>query len=127
MKRRCRGSLTLLLLLLAAPAWADWVKLAESSNAVYYIDTATISEIGELRRFWAIQDMREANPGGIASIRALEEYDCAKARFRYLSVSAHSGPMAGGQILLANDLDDDWSYIPPGANSLAIQEMVCTH
>ncbi len=120
-----RVILTLPLLLAAAPASAEWVKSGESKDVVYYIDPATIRKEGNVRRFWAIQDMRATNPGGVMSIRALEEYDCAQARFRYLSVSAHSGPMAGGEMLLADNLADEWSYIPPGANSSAIKKIVC--
>jgi hypothetical protein len=120
-----RSLLTFSLLLSAAPAWAEWVKSGESKDVVYYVDPASIRKEGSVRRFWAVQDMRESSPGGIMSIRALEEYDCAERKFRYLSISAHSGPMAGGQILLADNLADEWSHLPPGAASSTIQKIVC--
>lgn len=120
-----RAILTLLLLLSAASASAEWIESGESTSAISYVDPDTMERIGHVRRFWAIQEMKETTPSGVMSIRALEEYDCAGAKFRYLSISAHSGPMAGGQILLADSLNDDWSYIPPGRSPSALQRIVC--
>jgi hypothetical protein len=118
--------LALSLMLAAAPAWAEWVKVGRTDAAVHYIDAATIRRDGYLRRVWTMQDMRDTSPDGVMSIRALEEYDCAEERFRYLSIAAHSRPMSGGQVLFAHDLDDEWSDRPPGTNSSAMEKIVCT-
>lgn len=120
-----RVVLALSLMLAAAPAWAAWVKVGETDAAVHYIDAAMIRKDGNLRRVWTVQDMREANPDGIRSIRALEEYDCAQERFRYLSLTAHSRPMAGGLVIAAHELDDTWSARPPGTKPSAIEKIVC--
>lgn len=115
----------LLLMIAVLPARAEWVRVSGNADLVTYIDTSTIKNNGQLRSFWAIQDMRQVGFGGVMSIRAFEEYDCAEARFKFLSVSAHSGPMAGGQTLLTDNLDDEWSYIPRGMNFSAIHRIVC--
>ncbi len=120
-----RVALALSLLLAAAPAWADWVKVGETAAAVHYIDAATIRRDGNLRRVWTVQDMRETDSAGVRSIRALEEYDCLTERFRYLSLTAHSAPMAGGEVLAAHVLDDNWTGRPPGTKPSAIEKIVC--
>lgn len=120
-----RVALALSLLLAAAPAWAEWVKVGETDAAVHYIDAATIRRDGNLRRVWTVQDMRDTDPAGVRSIRALEEYDCRTERFRYLSLTAHSAPMAGGEVVAAHILDDNWTARPPGSKPSAIEKIVC--
>lgn len=120
-----RVVLALSLMLAAAPLRAEWLKVGETEAAVHYIDTATIHRNGNLRRVWTVQDMRNADADGVRSIRALEEYDCAQGRFRYLSLTAHSGPMAGGEVIAAHQLDDNWTARPPGTGPSAIERIVC--
>lgn len=117
--------MTVILLFAASPAWAEWVAVGRTDAAVHYVDPATVRMDGGLRRVWAMQDMVEASAEGVRSIRALQEYDCAERRFRYLSIAAHSGPMAGGWMLATHNLRDDWSDRPPGTNSTAIEKIVC--
>ena len=120
-----RVALALSLLLAAAPVRAEWVRVGETEAAVHYIDAATIRRDGNLRRVWTVQDMRETDPAGVRSIRALEEYDCLTGRFRYLSLTAHSAPMAGGEVVAAHVLDDNWTASLPGAKPSAIENIVC--
>jgi len=120
-----RIALTLSLILAAAPAWAEWVKVGRTDAAVHYVDPATVSKDGNLRRVWAMQDLAEASPEGVMSIRALQEYDCAHESFRFLSVAAHSRPMARGEVVVEHDLRDAWNGRPPGTKASAIGKMVC--
>jgi hypothetical protein len=120
-----RVLLALSLVLAAAPLRAEWLKVGETDAAVHYIDTATIRKDGNLRRVWTVQDMKDGDRTGIRSIRALEEYDCKQERFRYLSLTAHAAPMAGGQVIAAQALDDNWTGRPPGTNPSVIERIVC--
>ena len=120
-----RIALTLSLMLAAAPVWAEWVKVGQTYAAVHYVDPATVSRDGNLRRVWAMQDMVETRADGVMSIRALQEYDCAQDRFRYLSVTTHSRPMAGGYVLAEHELRDAWGTRPSGRNPTAIAKIVC--
>ena len=120
-----RVVLTLLLIFAAAPACAEWVKVGRTDAAVHYVDPATVQKTGSLRRVWAMQDLVQAGDDGVRSIRALQEYDCTQQRFRYLSIEAHAGPMAGGGILAAHEMRDAWSYRPPGTKTSAIGKIVC--
>ena len=117
--------LTLSLIFASAPAWAEWVKVGRTDAAVHYVDPATVQESGNLRRVWALQDMLQWGDDGVRSIRALQEHDCAQQRFRYLTLEAHSEPMAGGGILAAHEMRDAWSYRPPGTKASTIGKIVC--
>ena len=113
-------ALALALVLAAAPVNAEWVKIGTSRTAVHYVDSATVRKDGNLRRVWAMQNMVEASEAGVRSIRALQEYDCALQRFRYVTVEAHTGPMAGGWVLARHEVQDGWSD-----RVSAIGKMVC--
>jgi len=59
------------------------------------------------------------------SIRALQEYDCADGRSRYLSLAAHSRPMAGGEVLAEHALRDRWTPKLRNAKASTIANIVC--
>ena len=120
-----RIGLLVSLLVVAAPACADWVRVARTDAAVHYVDPSTVQKDGTLRTVWALQDMAHESPGGVMSIRALQEYDCADGRSRYLSLAAHSRPMAGGEVLAEHVLRDRWTPKLRNAKALAIANIVC--
>ena len=64
------------LLLAATSAWADLVKVAETTDTVYYLDPASISDKGDLRRVPVIHDYPKQEPGGTRSRRVSYEIDC---------------------------------------------------
>ena len=120
-----RIALVVSLLVAAAPAWAEWVKVARTDAAVHYVDPATLTKDGNLRTVWALQDMVDPGDDGVMSIRALQEYDCADGRSRYLSLTSHSLPMAQGAVLAEHALRDRWTASPRGAKASVIGKMVC--
>jgi hypothetical protein len=117
--------LLILLTLVAAPAWAEWVKVEESNIANFYIDPATIRKDGNMRRVWMVRDLKERNKAGERSNRFLGEYDCKDERYRLLSHSAHTETMLGGNVLYSGDVTDNWSYIPPGSVIVTVLKIVC--
>jgi len=116
--------LCLLLALAAAPAWAEWVKVSETDDSVFYIDPATIRKDGNLRRVWTINDLKQRQKDGEMSRRFLNEYDCKEERSRILSISEHSDPMAGGKTLVSES-KPIWSHVPPGTPSQTMMRIVC--
>ncbi len=129
-----RAILAALLMLAATCAWAEVVKVTETADTVFYVDAATITRNGNLRRAWTIQDYAKQEPNGTRSRRSLLEIDCTGERIRSLSVSEHSEPMAGGEILNARDEESLWSFIgqrtgsnvPPRTANMAILRFVCS-
>jgi hypothetical protein len=120
-----KAILTLLLVMVTAPAWAEWVKMGESNASVLYIDPATISKDGHLRKVWEIRDLKQRNEIGAMSLRGLFEYDCKAGKSRNLSVSAHSEPMAAGKTLLSTSDPNNWNAVPSGTAVGSILKSVC--
>jgi hypothetical protein len=120
-----RVILTLLLMLAAAPAWAEWTKATEDDDAVHYTDPATLGKDGNLRTVGTLQDLKKKGPQGEMSRRANWEYDCAEKRGRLLSFSLHSGPMATGETLRSGSTPRELNYITPGSTGEALYKIAC--
>jgi hypothetical protein len=123
-----RIALTALLVLAAAPAWAEWEKVSENNAVVFYVDPATLRTEGALRRSWELQDLKVRDSDGELSRLSLFEYDCSGARYRILFSSAHAGQMATGEVILdvSNpDADQTWDHADPGTLALTRLRHVC--
>jgi hypothetical protein len=121
-----RVILTLLLMLAAAPAWAQWAKVDDAENAIHYIDSTTISKDGQNRKVWVTQYLKEKGPGGEMARRAFLEYDCAGARFRILSIAKHSGAMTDGRYRLSQaNTSQAGREIPANIPAVTAQRVIC--
>lgn len=117
---------SLLLVLATSPALAQWVKVDDKDNAIHYIDRATLTKSGDVRRFWVTQYLRENGPDGEISRRALLEYDCAGRRFRYLSTAKHSARTAGNRTPSPESSPKKSAYIPAPIDDGTVRSVVCT-
>lgn len=116
----------LLLAAMSTGAIAEWVQYLETEQIVYYIDAATIRRDGNFRKVWLVQDLKQRTKYGAMSRRFLEEFDCKKERFRLLSISVHSGPMASGETLGPTLSDQwQWEYIAPSTVTAETLKLVC--
>ena len=115
------------LMMLAGSAWAGWVMYTKSENeeATLYYDPATIRKDGNMRRVWELQDLRKRHKDGEISRRMRREYDCKQERWRFLGISEHSEPMAGGKVLITVGEDNNWEAIAPGTIDETIFNIVC--
>ncbi len=120
-----RVVLTLLLIAAAAPAWADWVRVAESDMAVHYVDPATIRTDGNRRTVWELADLKKKGTFGEASNRTLGEFDCQRRRSRIHEISGYSEPMAGGRALFSIHNHDSWAEVAPGSRADTVFRIVC--
>jgi hypothetical protein len=117
--------LCLLLALVAAPAWAEWVEMDKNDEATFYIDPATIKKTGNFRKVRELQDLKKRQEDGDISRQALKEYDCKEKRSRLLSFSFHSEPMAGGKVLLSTTMNDRWRSIETESAVETLLKHVC--
>ena len=118
--------LALLLMIAAAPTFAQWVKVDQKDNVIHYIDRATISKTGQIRRVWVTQYMREKGSDDETSRRAFLEYDCVGRRFRYLSTANQVATVAGGQSPSAQESTPQKThYIPAPIDAEVVQRIVC--
>jgi hypothetical protein len=108
------------------PARSEWVKMAEGTDGRKdYLDVTTIRKDGQFRRAWGIQNLKERDEIGAMSVRILQEYDCKGDRFRMLSMSVHTEPMAGGNVLHSGNRKEEWSHVPPDTPIKHIFNVVC--
>jgi hypothetical protein len=108
---------TAVMLFAATSAWAEWAKVTETGDTVFYVDRASIDPKGDLRRVAVIQDYAKQEPGGVRSRRVSYEIDCAAERLRSLSVTEHSEPMAGGKSVNSWERESEWLYVAPRTGS----------
>ena len=113
------------LMMLAGSAWAEWVVFGESDSGTSYFDPATIRKDGNMRRVWNLQDFRKRDNDGVMSLRMRREYDCKQERYRYLAISGHSKPKAGGTVLQSGGEDNDWVVIAPRTIAETLLNRVC--
>jgi hypothetical protein len=103
----------LLLTFVCGAVQADWIKTAESDEATYYSNPATLEKDDDIRRAWEIHDYRKHDPDGEMSLRLHVEYDCKASKYRLLGFSTHSEPMAEGKTLVSNSNTGEWVQVPP--------------
>jgi hypothetical protein len=116
-------------LLLALPAHADWVAIANNEDATQYVDLSTVKKTGPTRRVWVLLDYVKphalAGSAGYLSIKSLDEYACVDERTRTLQSSAFSGQMGSGKPL-ASEGAGEWSYVLPESNGETLMKRVCS-
>ncbi len=113
------------LILLASSAQADWVKMGETDEGSFYIDTASVLLDGHVRQVWELTDLKQRDEGGELSRRTRVQYDCQRGRTQVLSISTHWEPMAAGATLLAVAREGLWKEVPPGTAYAAAFKLLC--
>src|SRR5687768_2926150 len=106
-----------LLLSAANSAWAEWVKITETTDTAFYADRASLGDKGNVRRVAVLQDYAKQEPGGVRSRRVSYEIDCTAERLRSLSVTEHSESMAGGTSVNSWARESEWMYVAPRTGS----------
>jgi hypothetical protein len=114
-----------LLLLATGSAWTGWEEVATTASGTFYVDRATLRKDGNLSKIWEITDNKQRTKNGSISSRMRNEYDCKNERYRFLALSTHPEPMAGGKPIFSDGEDQMWTAIPPGSVSEMVMKIVC--
>ena len=99
--------LLILLVLSSAPAYGEWVEVSvnvETGEKVY-VDPDTIRRRGDIAEMWVLYDNKTAQPAvghAYLSKTVQNEYHCAEAMKRMVSVKEFSGHMGSGEVLHMN-------------------------
>ena len=110
----------------SCPIWAEWVMYSkDEEDGTFYLDPATIRKDGNMRRVWLLRNFNQRNKDGAMSNRNRMEIDCKQERFRFLALSTHSEPMAGGTVLTQEGEANDWTAIPPNTTGERIFNLIC--
>jgi len=112
------------LMMLAGSAWAEWVMYETTDTNTFYYDPTTIRKDGNMRQVWVLLNWRKRDKDNVMSHRLRYEYDCKQERYRFIAISVHTEPMAGGEILLQN-LDTPWIDIAPATAAETMFKIAC--
>ena len=119
--------LLVLLLLLQAPAWADWVKVDETDKTVIYVDPERIQKNAQFPTAWQLSDYRTATKRGVLSSQNLIEFDCKAKKRRTLAFVSHTENMGEGTVKFKNLKAGQWHPVPHESVAEQIMEMACEH
>ena len=109
-------------------ACAEWHLLDRSSNATVYIDQETINRTGDVVRVWVLDDLKTPHTRGLSSfssVRAQEEHDCSKERFRLLAIEQFAGNMGTGNSIYKKSGESGWAPVPRGTMAQSVWKCVC--
>ncbi len=115
-------------LLSSAHVFAEWLLVDGNAKAKVYVETETISRKDDMVRVWVLDDLKTFHTRGFSkylSIRAQEEHDCVKERFRLLALENFSGNMGAGDVIYKKSGESGWSPIPRGTLAQSVWKFVC--
>lgn len=120
--------LMMLLSVASNSAMAEWVALAEQDSLTPYVNPHTISKNGSKVTMWWLADFKEVkNVAGITylSSEAQGEFDCQEENARTLTYRWYSGNMGSGNVVFANDNQQEWKPVPPDTLIEVVWKFAC--
>ncbi len=118
----------LLLLCVAGPSSAEWLRTGGTHKYDGYVDMTTIAPTSQLVTMWTLKDFkvtRQLPTGAYRSMKTKLQYDCKNHRSRPLSVKYYAGQMAKGRLLLSRKGSREWSRVSPTSDGQAELNIVC--
>lgn len=98
-----------LLLALAAfnhVAMAAWQVVETTPEVTIYVDPATVKKTGNRATLWILLDYKQPQPDKtgkkVLSDKVQYQFDCKEKQYQTIYTSAHTGQMAGGEIVNIN-------------------------
>ena len=104
---------------------ANWIWMSETVSATHYVGSNTISEEGDLRFAWELQQLKAPGLMGERSYRLMTEYNCYKKLWRIRFYTSHTKHGAMGGLLRMVENNSGWNFIPPGTPVMRIFNHVC--
>ena len=127
--------LLLFSLLLSFNALGEWEQMTkDTKGSSYYLQLDKIKTHNNYIYFWYLKN----NPKPVEWYETLNdipwlflsqsfylEVDCGINRYKVLSNTGYTGPMASGEIVQINDPAPKWSYFPPNSAGESVLETAC--
>ena len=114
-----------ILLIISIPAYADWIKLASSTDGDMYIESNSIRKNGNSVLFWSLQDYKQKNELGDLSMKLKQEINCKEETIKIISIVSYSKNMGLGNVNLSGNASREITHIPPGTLNEEIYKFVC--
>ena len=116
-----------LLLMFSSPSYAEWKRVGKTTNGdSFYVDVDRIRKVDGFVYWWQLQDLPKPDSEGDFSYKSYSQGDCKLFRFKVLSYSYHTQPMAKGNPSYSNNKpNEEWRYPSPNTSYETILNKVC--
>lgn len=108
----------------AGAARAEWVSYGESDAGTYFWDPGTLQTDGDRRRVWRLFELKQTGPDGVQSGKALIEFSCKDASYRYLRTQYYSDRQGRGRYI-GGAKEQSPEPIGPGSAIGVLAKAVC--
>ena len=113
-------------------AVAEWLPIVRESDVAakrfsLFVDSDSIVRKGERVTVRVLLNMREKTDDGIASVVAVDEYDCLNDRMRSRSVVSHAERDGKGRVVREFRSIGAWVPVEPGKINEAVLANVCDY
>ncbi len=107
-------------------ACAAWIHFSESSEGIFYIDTATATK-KPLPKIWTMMNLHNTDSYGKRSQSTLIQANCGTNQFRTLSMSFYDDQMGNGKVIYTdvNNSGNAWMYAPPNSMVDSLINFMC--
>ena len=113
--------------LFSSTSFAEWTTIGVTNNGhTHYVDFERIRKHKGFVYWWDMIDQPKPDERGILSTKAYREGDWKLFRYRYLSISHHKKPMAGGTGDTSTYQDLPWEYPSPDSAGESKFKLVCS-
>jgi hypothetical protein len=120
---------TLFCLLPVANTHAEWLLVEPNSSApdpfVVYVDSESIATKRDRMTVKVLLNMRHRTDDGVASVIAIDEYDCRAERMRTHSMTSYAEIDGKGSVVREFKTIGDWVKIEAGKINDAVLDSVC--
>lgn len=118
----------LLLLLIANPVYAKWVKLdiSAENNESHFFDPDSIHKDGVMRKIWVLSSYEEIQKGGFRAVKTQYEFDCEHHQARSITLLLYPDRDATGDVIGAHRTESaKWFGFSANSMFRQIEETVC--
>ena len=108
---------------------AEWLLVEPNSSVpdpfVVYVDSESIATKRDRMTVRVLLNMRQRTDDGVASVIAVDEYDCRAERMRTHSMTSYAETDGKGAVVREFKTIGDWVTIGPGKINAAVLDSVC--
>ena len=119
---------SILLALCHFSANAEWIRVAATQQAVFYIDSEKSPMVGSNVMIWVLRDLKSVQFGPGLSIRSSKdqiEVDCARRKIRRIFSSDHARRMGEGKAIRSEHGPMSWNAATPNTPVSRIVGVAC--
>jgi hypothetical protein len=108
---------------------AEWLLVEPNSSVpdpfVVYVDSESIASKRDRMTVRVLLNMRQRTDDGVASVIAVDEYDCRAERMRTHSMTSYAETEGKGAVVREFKTIGDWVKIGTGKINEAVLDSVC--